>query len=99
MSEVLSVRPDKEDLKFIRVQAREERIPTSTYLKKILHEAVQEKRIEKALERMKANRVTLREAADLAGISVLELMERAAQAGVQVLGNMKTSLKRQIENI
>jgi hypothetical protein len=99
MSEVVSVRPDKEDLKFIELLAQEEKIPTSTYVKKLLHEAVREKRIEDALTQLKNNRITIREAADLADLSILELMERAAQSGIRVFGGMKTPLKRQIENL
>ncbi len=60
----------------------EERLDRSTAVRKLLTEGLAEWRREQALERLAAGEVTLTKAADLAGLSVWEFAQLAAERDI-----------------
>lgn len=97
MSKPVTIRPAEEDLEYVEDVAREKKLPKASIIRELLHEAVEEERLKKAVENFKEGKVTLSEGAELAGISTLDFFE--------VLGKkkawkpLKTSLKKQLESL
>lgn len=82
MSEVVSARLPKEMVRFIEEIAREERVDKSTILERALEHYLREWRINKAVELYRDGLVTLSRAAEIAGVSIWEMIDVLAQKKV-----------------
>ncbi|MEM1985985.1 MAG: UPF0175 family protein [Nitrososphaeria archaeon] len=79
MSEVVSARLPKEKVRFIEKIAEEEKVDKSTILERALEHYIREWRVEKAVELYKDGAVTLSRAAEIADVSVWEMIDLLAQ--------------------
>jgi len=82
LSEVVSARLPKEMVRFIEEIAREERVDKSTILERALEHYLREWRINKAVELYRDGLVTLSRAAEIAGVSIWEMIDVLAQKKV-----------------
>ena len=82
MSEVVSARLPKEMVRFIEEIAREERVDKSTILERALEHYLREWRINKAVELYRDGLITLSRAAEIAGVSIWEMIDVLAQKKV-----------------
>lgn len=65
----------------------EERLDTSTAIRKLLSEGLEEWRTEQALERLELGEVTFSNAADLAGVDTWELARLARKRDITWVGD------------
>ena len=82
--EVLSVRVPREVREGLEELARLEGRDKAEVVREILVEGVRERRIEAALRLYREGKVTLWKAAELAGLSLWEMVEEAGRRGVPV---------------
>jgi len=78
-SEVISARVSKERVKVVEEIAREEKVDKSTILDRALEHYAKEWRLRKALESYREGLVTLSRAAEIAGVSVWEMVDVLAE--------------------
>ncbi|MEM1989143.1 MAG: UPF0175 family protein, partial [Candidatus Bathyarchaeia archaeon] len=72
---MVSARLPKEMVRFIEEIAREERVDKSTILERALEHYLREWRINKAVELYRDGLVTLSRAAEIAGVSIWEMID------------------------
>ena len=56
----------------------------SEVLRRLIHKGLAEWRTEDALEQLRNHEITIRQAAELAGISYVEMLSLASEAGIEV---------------
>ena len=81
-TEVISARVPKERAQLLEEIAREEKVDKSTILVRALDHYVREWKIKKAIESYMNGSATLPKAAEIAGISVWEMIELLAERGI-----------------
>jgi len=74
-SEVISARLSKQRIKLIEEIANEEKVDKSTILDRALEHYTKEWRLQKALELYRKGTITLARAAELAGLSIWEMID------------------------
>jgi len=79
MQEIVSVRLEKEDLDFVRAEAKEEKTDKA----KVIRELLEKGRLQKAIEQYKAGKISIGKAAEKAGITMSEMIDQLAEAGVK----------------
>ncbi|MEM1507004.1 MAG: UPF0175 family protein [Thermoproteota archaeon] len=79
---MVSARLPKEMVRFIEEIAREERVDKSTILERALEHYLREWRLNKAVELYRDGSVTLSRAAEIAGVSIWEMIDVLAQKKV-----------------
>lgn len=97
MREVSTRLPD-EDVAVLSRLAEEAGISRAAALRQIISRGLNDWREERALEALEAGRMTLRMAADHAGVSVVEMTTLAAEAEIEV-GYTADDLRRDLERI
>ena len=80
----VSVRIDAKTLKDIEFAGRELELDRSEVLRRFLSEAIRQFKIKKALELLGQRRVSVGKAAEIAEISIYELMELADRSGIEL---------------
>lgn len=78
-SEVVSARLSKKRVKLIEEIAREEKVDKSTVLDRALEHYIKEWRLQKAIESYREGIVTLSRAAEIAEVSVWEMIDILAK--------------------
>lgn len=78
MQKVLSVRLEKDDLDFLKSEAKEEKVEKA----KVLRELVGKGRLQLAIEQYKQGRISIGRAAEKAGITISEMMDKLAELRV-----------------
>jgi len=78
-TEVVSTRLPKERVKLIGEIAKEEKVDKSTILQRALEHYTKEWKLKKAIESYMEGSVTLSRAAEIAGVSIWELIDILAQ--------------------
>lgn len=97
MSDVVSVRLNKEDMAFVGQISQKTKVPAETYMKQLLHQAVARAKKQRAVHAYAKGRLTLREAASVAGVPPREMMDLLTDAGVRKFGDLKVRLDNQLE--
>lgn len=82
MSRVLSARLPEEKVRLVEEIAREENVDKSTVLERALENYVREWRLRKAVEQYREGAITLSRAAEVAGITVWEMIDVLVQKKV-----------------
>ena len=90
-SAVISARLSRERIKVVEEMAREEKVDKSTILDKALEHYANEWKLQKAIELYRTGSVTLSRAAEIAGISIWELID--------VLANRRVLLQYDVEDL
>jgi len=80
----VSVWLDEETLKLLDEIAKEERAKRSGVIRKLLHRALQEWRVDRALCLLRREEISVGKAAEIAEITVSELLELAAKHDITV---------------
>lgn len=75
MTEVLSVKIDKDKLKLLEEIAREEETDRSTIARKLLDTGIKKWKIDRALKSFSEGRLSLWKAADMADVSLREFID------------------------
>lgn len=70
----------------------------SEVLRRLIRDGLEEWRREQALERLREGAITVRTAADVAGVEYVEMLELAADEGVEV-GYSTDDLERDLERL
>lgn len=91
MSGVVSARLPREMVKLIEEIAREEKIDKSTVVERALEHYIREWRLNKAVESYRDGLVTLSRAAEIAGVSIWEMID--------VLVQKKVTLQYSVEDL
>ena len=91
MSGVVSARLPREMVKLIEEIAREEKIDKSTVVERALEHYMQEWRLNKAVESYRDGLITLSRAAEIAGVSIWEMID--------VLVQKKVTLQYSVEDL
>ncbi len=97
MSEAVYVRFDEEELEFIRNMAKEEKVTRSEAIKKLVDYASHRIKIEKAVNRYKEGRDTIRECAELAGLSYFEFFELLSKENL--IGTSPDNIELHLSNL
>jgi predicted HTH domain antitoxin len=82
-SKTISARFPKDKAKIIEEIAREEKVDKSTILNRALDHYIREWRIRKAVESYREGLATLPRAAEIAGVTVWEMIDVLSQRNVQ----------------
>lgn len=82
-TEVVSARLPKERVRLLEKIAKEEKVDKSTILDRALEHYMREWRLKKAIESYREGMVTLSRAAEIAGVSVWEMIDILAQRKIQ----------------
>lgn len=96
--ETVTARIPEEEKKLLEQIGEEEGSPQAEVLRKIIEKGVDEWRREKALRLLRENSVTLRKAAEIAGMSYLEMLEMVSEEDVKS-GYDAEELQRDIERL
>ncbi len=91
MSGVVSARLPREMVKLIEEIAREEKIDKSTVVERALEHYIREWRLNKAVESYRDGLITLSRAAEIAGVSIWEMID--------VLVQKKVTLQYSVEDL
>jgi predicted HTH domain antitoxin len=89
LSKVISARLPKEMVKLVEEIAREEKVDKSTVLERALEHYTREWKIKKAVELYRNGLVTLSRAAEIAEISIWEMIDVLAQRKVTLQYNVE----------
>ncbi len=79
MQKILSVRLEEDDLDFVRAEAKEERVEKA----KVIRELVEKGRLQMAIEQYKDGKISIGKAAEKAGITISEMMDKLAELGIK----------------
>lgn len=97
MKPVTTRLPD-EDLEAIDSLADELGVDRSAVLRRLLRSGLEEWKRETALGQLREHRITVREAADLADVSYVEMVTLAAEAGIDI-GYASADLERDLDRL
>ncbi len=81
--EVVSVRLEEEILKYAEQKAKEEKIPKSAALRKLLALGLEYDKLKKAIELYRDKKVSLGKAAEIANMPVTQMMDWVVRFGVK----------------
>lgn len=96
--ETVTTRIPEDDEAALAELEREMSADRSEVLRRLIRDGLDEWRTERALERLADHEVTLRKAADLAGVSYVEMLELAAEEGIDA-GYTTEDLERDLDRI
>lgn len=96
MTEVLSVKVDKEKLRELEEIAREEHSDRSTAARRLLDIGVKEWKVNKAVEMFRTRKVSVWRAAAMAGVSLREFIEILDERKVDWVGINPEDLQAEI---
>ncbi|MBS7626979.1 UPF0175 family protein [Candidatus Bathyarchaeota archaeon] len=81
--EVVSVRLEEEVLKYAQQRAKEEKIPKSAVIRKLLALGIEYERLKRGIELYRDRKVSLGKAAEIAGIPITQMMDWLVRFGVK----------------
>lgn len=97
MSEVLSVKVEKEKLKELEEIAREEQSDRSTVARRLLDSGIRKWRVDRAVQRFGAGKVSLWKASAEAGISLREFMRTLEERKLTTVGIDPDELRKEVD--
>jgi len=99
MSSVLSVKLESEKVKILEEIAREEETDKSAVARKLLDIGIKQWKIEKAVQLVLSYKVSVWKAADLAGISLREMLDILSERRIAWVRIAPEELEEEIERI
>ena len=97
MSEVLSVKVEKEKLKQLEEIAKAERSDRSAVARRLLDAGIREWKVDRAVDRFQKGRVSLWKASEEAGLALREFMEVLEARKVRTVGVTASALAEDAE--
>ena len=79
MQKILSMRIDEDDLEFVELEAKEEKADKA----KIIRELIEKGRLQVSIEQYSKGKISIGKAAEKAGITISEMMDKLAELGIQ----------------
>ena len=96
--EAVTARLPRDMLREVERLAEEMKVDRSELIRRLLDSALREKRVEEAIQAYRGGRVTLWKAAEMAGLSLREMMELAKEKKIPVSYTLE-DLRRDIEYV
>lgn len=93
----IATRVPKEIDDFLKKIMKEEKLDKSTTTRRILERGIAEWRKERALDLLKKGKVTLVKAAEIAGISIYEMMELVNEKKIDYIHITEEELEKEIK--
>lgn len=94
----VTTRIPEDDEEALAELEREMSADRSEVLRRLIRHGLEDWRKEKALDRLRDHEITLRKAAELAGVSYLEMLTLAGDEGIDV-GYTRADLERDLDRI
>lgn len=94
----VTTRIPEDDEEALAELEREMSADRSEVLRRLIRHGLEDWRKEKALDRLRDHEITLRKAAELAGVSYLEMLTLAGEEGIDV-GYTSADLERDLDRI
>ncbi|MFH1545208.1 MAG: UPF0175 family protein [archaeon] len=94
---VITTRMDEKDVKDLIEIEKEERAERAEVIRRLLGKAIKEWKTQKALEKLREHKISLRKASEFAGISYIEMLDLSSKAGIDTgysLKELERDLKR-----
>lgn len=92
----VSVRLDKETIRLLEEIGKDEKAERSEVIRKLLHSALQEWRVKRALQLLRQGKISVGKAAEFTGSTVSEILELAAEHDITV-GYSLEDLERDLD--
>ncbi|MFH1586752.1 MAG: UPF0175 family protein [Candidatus Diapherotrites archaeon] len=73
------MRIDEDDLEFVRLEAKEGKVDKA----KIIRELIEKGRLQTAIEQHSQGKISIGKAAEKAGITISEMIDKLAELGIQ----------------
>jgi len=86
MNNATFVRLFDEDSKFIEFLSKQRKTTKSTIIKELVHNSIKEEKLENALSKYKEGEITIREGAELSGLSYRQFLNELGKKGLLGLG-------------
>ena len=96
---LISTRLPEDLKKYLKWYSEKERIGLSIAMRKILEIGLKEARLKDALEKLREHSITLGRAAELAGISIWEMIDIVKEKRIDWLGLTPEDIDRDLEII
>ena len=96
--EAVTARLPRDTLRELEILAEKMKVDRSELIRRLLDAALREKRIEEAVRVLREGRVTLWKAAEMAGLSLREMMELASEKKIPVSYTLE-DLRRDMEYV
>lgn len=94
----VTTRIPKDEQKWLEEMEKESGARRSEVLRRLIERGLKEWRKEKALELLRDHETTVRKAAELAGVTYVEMLELVSEEGIDIGYDLK-ELERDIERI
>ena len=79
MQKILSMRIDEDDLEFVKLEAEEEKADKA----KIIRKLIEKGRLQISIEQYNKGKISLGKAAEKAGITISEMIDKLSELGIQ----------------
>ena len=86
---VITARIEDKDFEDLKVIEKEEQSDRAEVMRKLLVMSIKEWKMKKALELIEKRKITIRKAAELAGVSYVEMLDAMAKANVAIGYSLK----------
>lgn len=96
--ETVTTRIPEDDEEALSELEREMSADRSEVLRRLIRQGLEDWRTEKALEQLEEHKITLRKAAELAGVSYVEMLTLAGEEGIDV-GYTTADLERDLDRV
>jgi predicted HTH domain antitoxin len=81
---VITARIEDKDFEDLKVIERAEQTDRAEVMRKLIAQSIREWKIKKALELLRAHRITIRKAAEIAGLSYVEMLDTVSKNKIEV---------------
>ena len=98
MKDIVSVRLPRDKVKLVEKIAREEKVDKSTILERAIESYIHEWLLRKALDLYSSGQVTLSRAAEIAGITIWEMMDELAKRRISAQYDVE-DLEEDLKNL
>ncbi len=86
---VITARIPEKELRDLALIEREEKVDRAEVVRKLLAESIKKWKVEKAISLLRERKATIRTAAKFAGISYAEMLDLAADSGIDIGYSLK----------
>ncbi len=94
MTKTLVTRLPDEYIKNLKEIARKEQLDTSTIVRRLLSKAIEEWKVQFALEELKNHRISIGKAAEIANLSIWDMMALAHESNIDWTGYSREDVER-----
>lgn len=81
---VITARIEDKDFENLKTIGKEEQTDMAEIMRKLLAYAIREWKLKKTLELLRSHKITIRKAAELAGLSYVEMLDAMAKNNIEI---------------